>query len=299
MTTAKASDARTTGNHGDPLRARERLRRAVARANTRAQLFGSSRPVELDRFVIRHFLASGATADVYAAQDRRRAAMVALKVLDPAVAPALVDALRRVQTIVHPNVVPIYEVMSLHSGLGLVVMELVTGPTLRSWIRAQSSWAAQLRVLLQAGEGVAAAHEAGVVHGDFKPEHVLVSRDGRIRVIDYCDAGATAWARHGGPQVVGTPLYMAPEQARGRRADERTDQFAFCVAALELLFGVVGVPPADRLRRAPLPASRGDHARGSAPPSRLVRVLLTGLAPEPHQRYSSMRALLDALGRCL
>jgi Tol biopolymer transport system component len=178
-----------------------------------------------------------------------------------------------------------------------------------------------LAVLMQAGRGLAAAHAADLVHRDFKPENVLVGRDGRARVGDFGLATATATATmpassptlvdteplaplergsltHLGV-VIGTPLYMAPEQHLGAPVDPRTDQFSFCVTLYRALFGkhpFVG-DTREALVRSILAGAVVEPGREARVPRTVVRALRRGLAARPPDRHSSMQALLDELER--
>jgi serine/threonine protein kinase len=143
----------------------------------------------------------------------------------------------------HPNIVQVYDVGKLGSGVFLA-MEFVHGCDLREWRqRARRAWREVLATYVQAGQGLVAAHAAGIVHRDFKPDNVLIGEDGRVRVVDF------GLARPGEPTpdetppsvsasrmaveltqagaFIGTPAYMAPEQLRREPADERSDQFSF------------------------------------------------------------------------
>src|SRR5205085_3133038 len=139
----------------------------------------------------------------------------------------------------HPNVIAVHDVGEWHEHV-FIAMELVDGGTLRQWLRrADRSRREILEVFRQAGRGLAAAHAAGLVHRDFKPDNVLVGSDGRVRVTDFGlarDLGSRSPEAAGGSPplhltaagaLVGTPAYMAPEQLDGKPADARSDQFAF------------------------------------------------------------------------
>src|SRR5204863_3155819 len=138
----------------------------------------------------------------------------------------------------HPNVLPVHD-SGQHGDQVFVAMELVDGSTLREWMGAKRRLRRQiLAAFVSAGRGLAAAHQAGLVHRDFKPDNVLVGRDGRVCVTDFglaqADLGAAVvrgkvavdapLTRTG--LLAGTPAYMAPEQLRGERVDARSDQFA-------------------------------------------------------------------------
>jgi len=143
-----------------------------------------------------------------------------------------------------PHVVAVYDV-GLHEGTVYLVMEYIDGPTLSEWLRAEKRSTAEiLRVFGDAARGLWAAHQKGLVHRDFKPENVLVTRDGRAKVTDFGLARETeSWLLLRLPDdvaaaepyaptrgLVGTPAYMAPELFEGERATPQSDQFAFAVS---------------------------------------------------------------------
>jgi tetratricopeptide (TPR) repeat protein len=200
-------------------------------------------------------------------------------------------------------------------------MEFVEGGTLKQWLRARPRTRHEvLSVFVQAGRGLQSAHEAGLVHRDFKPDNVLVSTKGHAQVLDFGLAKATedgeralvderpTEALHSLNShltqvgaILGTPAYMAPEQHLGEPTDARTDQFSFCVALYEALYGnppfygdnlmsLANAVLSGKVAEAP----RESYAR--VPPW-LRRILLKGLSVHPADRYSTMAALLDDLGR--
>ncbi len=208
----------------------------------------------------------GGMGVVYAAHDSELDRRVAIKLLrrDASTAADVSRArlMREAQAMArlsHANVIDIYEIGSFGEHL-FVVMELIDGVTLREWLRlAPRSWREIVRVFVAAGDGLAAAHRAGIVHRDFKPDNVLISTSGRICVTDFGLARINAHEVEAsvsspvGPRdselaaapdhtyagrLVGTPAYMAPEQMRGEPTDARADVFAFCAALYEALYGV-------------------------------------------------------------
>ncbi|MCH9680346.1 MAG: serine/threonine-protein kinase [Deltaproteobacteria bacterium] len=288
-------------------------------------LFGNkaATAVRAGRFVILERIGAGGMGTVFQAYDPQLDRRVALKVLrssaeqvDRAAASRIQREALALARLSHPNVVTIHEVGTANDQTFLA-MEYVEGEDLASWLQSHppgspSRHARALDLLVQAGRGLAAAHHAGFVHRDFKPGNVLVGNDGRARVADFGLVQATGeWSSEVDfePQpiddqssvnpntarftqtgtVMGTPRYMPPEQQMGGIVDARSDQFAFCVTAWELLFGT---PPWPRRPKPSAPPSRPAGA-----PRWLVGVLLRGLAEEPEHRYPSMNALLDALSK--
>ncbi|MDC0675194.1 serine/threonine-protein kinase [Nannocystis radixulma] len=274
------------------------------------------------RYVVMSLLGAGGMGVVYAAHDPELGRPVALKLLRPhpdGPRRELEDRLRReaqaMARLSHPNVAAIHDVGRIGDRI-FIAMELIRGQTLAAWLRAapRSRQEILARFLL-AGRGLAAAHAAGLVHRDFKPENVLVSDDGQVRVVDFGLARAsgdeplaiTAPSVDGTQladltatgAVLGTPSYMAPEQHAGRPAEARSDQFSFCVALYTALYGqrpfagdtVESLALAVRDGRlAPVP-------RGARVPRHLRRPLLRGLAVAPADRFPTMDALLAALAR--
>jgi tetratricopeptide (TPR) repeat protein/predicted Ser/Thr protein kinase len=266
----------------------------------------------LARFTLERRLGSGAMGEVWAARDPELDRTVAVKVLAPrwTSARARVRLLREAQALAklrHENVVTVFDVGEERGRL-YIAMELAEGQTLADWLRAkQRSWREVRDVFVAAGRGLAAAHAAGIVHRDFKPGNVLVGAAG-VRVVDFglaargdepasVDSGGSPEAadirltRTG--KLVGTPVYMSPEQLRGERATPRSDQWSFCVALHEALYGRRPFAGED------VPALASAIARGprfaAGPPRSLVAILRRGLRVDPEARFPSMDALVAKL----
>ncbi|HEY6179059.1 MAG TPA: protein kinase, partial [Kofleriaceae bacterium] len=199
----------------------------------------------IGRYTILERIGAGGMGVVYAALDPELDRKVAIKILRGDGSDArsrterearLRDEARAMAQLAHPNVVAVFEIDRFHDQVFLV-MELVAGQTLAQWLHDKPrNWRAIVEVFVAAGQGLAAAHAAGLVHRDFKPVNVLVGLDGRVRVTDFglVQDGTLPGDRH---RIAGTPGYMAPEQFRGESADARTDQFNFCVALYRALYG--------------------------------------------------------------
>jgi tetratricopeptide (TPR) repeat protein len=238
----------------------------------------------IGRFLVLGALGMGGMGMVLSAYDPDLERKVAVKLLRGDVwrgdrAQAGREALlREAQTMArlsHPNIVAVHEVGLLDGG-AYVVMEQVEGRTLREWLReGPRSWQEILALVREVGRGLSAAHQEGVVHRDFKPDNVLVGRDGRPRISDF---GLSA----GGEGVAGTPGYMSPQQRAGERGGPETDQYAFCVTLWEALQG-------ER------PAAAPRVPEEPRAPGWIFAALARGLAERPEDRWPSMDALLDAL----
>jgi serine/threonine protein kinase/tetratricopeptide (TPR) repeat protein len=243
------------------------------------------------RYMILSVIGQGAMGVVFAAYDPeidRKVALKLLRVPSRSQEERIAREARALAKAAHPNVVALYDV-GRHDDRTFLVMELVDGQTLRKWLaETPRSRQAIVDVFLSAGEGLAAAHAVGLVHRDFKPDNVLVARDGRALVADFgLTYDAESSTQPGA--FVGTPAYMAPEQKAGLHASARSDQFAFCVSLREALSGR---PPV-----APLQAKSDPATRARDVPPRIEAVLSRGLAEQPDGRFSSMRELLAALRR--
>lgn len=253
---------------------------------------------KIGRYSVVRALGEGGMGIVLLAHDPELDRPIALKLLlsDEDERARLLREARAMARVSHPNVVTVHEV-GVHAGRVFIAMEFVAGATLQEWLSSSRSPGEVLAILSAAGRGLAAAHQAGVVHGDFKPENVLVGGDGRVRVSDF---GLAVPAEPDGDALanaflIGTPLYMAPEQHRGERASVRSDQYAF---ATTLFLALTGRRPfaASNLRALELEKERGpsdDVIACLASPLRSV--LRRALAPRAEDRYATMNDLLAAM----
>ncbi|HET7500333.1 MAG TPA: serine/threonine-protein kinase [Kofleriaceae bacterium] len=263
----------------------------------------------LGRYTVTERIGSGAMGVVFRADDFGLGRQVALKVLhrpDDELTDRLVREARSMAQVNHPNVVGVYDV-GVTDGTTYIAMELVTGTSLRLWQQQPHTVAEIVEAYIAAGRGLAAAHAAGIVHRDFKPDNCLVGGDGRIRVTDFGLAAArpgesarpTDINLTASGSVLGTPAYMAPEQFTGGNIDPRTDQFNFCVALYEALYGSRPFSGKDfddlgdnvcagKVR----PAPAGSRVSGA-----LRAIVLRGLRVRPGDRFPTMDHLLAELGR--
>jgi hypothetical protein len=275
----------------------------------------------VSRYVLGERLGAGAMGVVYAATDPELRRNVAVKLMrgawvrsgGAAARARVIREARALARISHPNVIAVHDVGMLGDEV-FIAMELVRGANLRAYLRdARPSVAHILEVFTAAGQGLAAAHRAGVVHRDFKPDNVLVGDDGRVRVTDFglalaaaaevdpapaASAGANVEHTDAGT-LIGTPAYMAPEQHAGAHVDPRSDQFSFCVALYEALHGERPFQGESREQVA-RNAQQGKVAPRppqSRVPGSLRAILMRGLAPDPADRFLGMPDLLRALGR--
>jgi serine/threonine protein kinase len=205
-------------------------------------------PSQLGRYTIRRILGRGGVGAVYEADDPELGRRVAIKVLREDREGDTEDLRREAQALarlVHPNVVTVHDVGVAGDDV-YVVMQLVSGQTIDAYLAARRTRADKIVELYRkAGEGLVAAHAAGLVHCDFKPGNILVDDHGHVRVSDFGLAKMTGDAN----RVAGTPAYMAPEQFVGI-ATPASDQYAFSVALWESLAGERPFADTGRIRRA-------------------------------------------------
>jgi len=280
-----------------------------------------ARGTQVGRYVVTHVLGAGGMGVVYAAFDPELDRKVAIKLLQALPGGSesggqtwLLREAQAMARLAHPNVVAVYDVGAMPGDRVFVAMELVEGVTLRDWLRQRHTWREILAVMRAAGTGLAAAHAAGLVHRDFKPDNVLVGNDGRVRVMDFGlarlrgtdEPAARTSDRHieaksplserltATGAVLGTPAYMAPEIYGGHAADARADQFAFGVALYEALYRVrpfTRQDLVDQRATAPKPPA------AAKVPAWLERVVLRAIALDPEARFATMEAMLAELAK--
>jgi hypothetical protein len=256
------------------------------------------------RFVVIGVVGRGGMGVVLSAFDPELDRKVALKLLaDQPDAERRARLLREAQAMArlsHPNVVTVYEVghAAEHP---FIAMELVEGTTLRGWLAERPrGWREIVEIFVAAGRGLVAAHDAGLVHRDFKPDNVLLGRDGRPRVGDF-GLSASGIALDDAGKLLGTPSYMAPEQWLGGEVDARTDQFAFCTALWRALWEQAPFADDDvaTLREAVLAGHFRKPPTQRGVPGWIEPALRRGLDRDPRARWPSLEALLDHLERRL
>ena len=284
-------------------------------------------PSRIGRFFIFRQLGEGGMGRVFLGYDEELDRKLAIKLWHGARDHTMrVRVLREAQALArlsHPNVITVYEVGE-EQGRVYLAMEYVEGETLRRWVEDKPRTpAAILARYVEAGRGLAAAHRAGILHRDFKPDNAIAGADDRVRVLDFglaraerslladeslSDRPVLRVSSAGGVldapmtvvgTVIGTPAYMPPEQLAGETTDVRSDIFSFSVSLWEALYQVRPFR-ADSIKELSAKIERGEVDEGSgrrAVPRPLRTALLKGLAADPDDRWQSMDELLLALER--
>ncbi|MGH1347179.1 MAG: serine/threonine-protein kinase [Nannocystales bacterium] len=281
----------------------------------------------IGRYLVVDTLGAGAMGVVYRAYDPDLDRTLALKVVSQRADGSsrgekeqarLLREAQAMARVSHRNVIQVFDVGMIDSAV-YVAMEFVDGTTLKEWLAPKRTPQQVLRLFEAAGRGLAAAHSQGLIHRDFKPDNVMVDRNDLPRVLDFglartsdrTDTDEITQSLRSAERsisleasmteagaLMGTPAYMSPEQYRGEPADQRSDQFAFCVALFEAL---VGRRPFEGRTLTALAASvtRGKvDLPDNSPVSRgVMQAILRGLSVEPDDRHASMDALLARLVR--
>ena len=252
------------------------------------------------RYEIVSLLRQGGMGEVYTAHDRNLGRRVALKILprnrtsDPERVARFVREAQASSTLNHPSIVAVHDAGS-EGDVHFLAMELIDGESLTDWMRKRRSLANRVEVMAQVAEGLAKAHDAGIVHRDLKPDNIMVTRDGRAKIVDF---GVAKLTERLGERTalsgvttptsrVGTTAYMAPEQVEGKTIDRRTDVFAFGSVLYELLTGAnpFAAPQyADTIHNVVHLDPTMDRV-----PRELRRIVRRCLRKDVEQRYDSMR----------
>ncbi len=281
------------------------LLRALARA--------PSIPVDpqVAHFRLHERIGAGGMGVVHRATDGKLGRDVALKLLPPSVAGdedrrrRFLREARSAAAVTHPNIVTVYEIGEAEDGRVFIAMELVAGETLRARVeRGRVPVAEALRIATRIARGLAKAHAAGLVHRDLKPDNVMVTTDGEVKILDFGLAKATDTAAPTEVRteskvtetgaILGTPSYMSPEQATGKPVDARSDVFSFGALVYELLRGqrpFVGDSAAELI----IAIARDEPAPLRGVPDALARVVARCMKKRPSERYADGGEVLAAL----
>lgn len=261
---------------------------------------------EIGGYRVVSLLGEGGMGEVYLADDLSLGRRVAVKLLPLPFTSNVgwlhrfTEEARAASALNHPNIITVHQIGEFDKRR-YIVTEFIDGETLRSRIeRGPLPEGEAVNIAVQAARALQAAHGAGIVHRDIKPENLMIRRDGYVKVLDFGlaklrpgeDIGETAAPRPQAPRtqvgtVLGTPDYMAPEQAKGRPVDARADIFSLAVVLHEMVRGA-------------LPVESGGHSRderqpGQKPSPGLARILARGLAADPTARYQRIEDFLDQL----
>ena len=297
--------------------------------------------VRIGRYRLENQLGQGAFGVVYRAFDPRLGRHVALKIIKPTRHRDLSKVQGRIQReanalarLRHPNVVRVHETgqstVDDEGNPGVyLAMELVEGTTLHNWAKTnRSDWRRVIKAYLVAGRALAAAHQVGIIHRDFKPSNVMISNDGVIKVLDFgmarseetTEVGRDTGGWHenvptgagvalAAPEAdltlsgecVGTPQFMSPEQHEGSGTTHAADQYAFCMSLYEALYGEspFRAKSVEGLFALKAKGLRARAPKGAAVPRAVYRVLQRGLQPEPGARFADMASLLEAIERAM
>ena len=271
-------------------------------------------PQQIGNYLLLDELGAGGMGFVYAAYDTQLDRRIALKLMHNRGRTASGRIRREAQAMArlsHPNIVTIYGVHSLSENDLAIAMEYVEGRSLTELLASEPrmDWMAVRSIFTQAARGLAAAHDAGLVHRDFKPGNLLVTDDGQAKIIDFGlvyaeqdssppfspedvsgESEESVKLTNSGARI-GTPAYMAPEQFNGEPVDGRTDQFAFCLCLYEAVYGqrAFAVDTFEDLRKRVRAGQWILPKRPDDVPRSVEDILRRGLSSAPERRFLSMR----------
>ena len=271
--------------------------------DVRSALFGRPpQALRVGRYEVGERIGHGGGGTIYRGHDPSLKRDVAIKfVRDEGNRARVLKEAQALARLSHPNVVQVYDVGQYAMGV-FIAMELLNGQNIGDWLAAAPRSPAEiLTTFLAAGEGLVAAHDAGLVHRDVKPTNIFLVDDGTVKLLDFGVAGASRDdGTHPDPTDGtrslggGTPWFMAPEQYRDHVADAKSDQYTLCFSLVEALCGRTQAADLAELQRRKLAGT----VVGAWPPGvdRSTRTaLLRGLDPDPTRRFESLRELLDAV----
>src|SRR6266508_3050098 len=269
---------------------------------------GATPQILLGRYEVGRLLGAGGMAEVYEGHDRLLARRVAIKILlsqyahDPAFLARFRREAQSAASLSHPNIVSVFDTGS-EGDTWFIVMEYVDGRTLKDIIRAEGAlyWARAAGVAADVAGALAVAHARGIVHRDVKPGNVMLTTEGKVKVMDFGIARATAVPSITQTSaVVGTAQYIAPEQAQGREADARSDLYSLGCCLYEMVTGQVpftGPTPIAIAYRHIQEDPTPPRAVNAGVPGWLERVCLKAMAKRPEDRYQTATELQQDLDR--
>ena len=261
-----------------------------------------------DRYEILERIGSGGMSDVYRARCHKLNRLVAIKVLkeefsqDASFVEKFKMEAQAAARLSHPNIVNVYDVVD-EGDLHYIVMELVEGITLKSYIAKKGMLGTReaIGIALQMAQGIEAAHENGIVHRDIKPQNIIISMDGKVKVTDFGIARAAS-SQTMSATAVGSVHYISPEQARGGYCDTRSDIYSFGVTLYEMMTGKVPFEGDNTvtvaLAHLEEPMERPSAVNPSVPVS-LEKIILKCTQKKPEYRYGSMGEVIEDLRRAL
>ena len=261
-----------------------------------------------DRYEILEKIGSGGMSEVYKAKCHKLNRLVAIKVLkseftsDAGFVSKFKMEAQAAAGLSHPNIVNIYDVVD-DGDLHFIVMELVEGITLKSYIKKKGRLDARetIGIAIQVAQGIEAAHEQHIIHRDIKPQNMLISMDGKVKVADFGIARAVS-SQTMNSTVVGTVHYISPEQARGGFSDERSDLYSLGITMYEMVTGRVPFDGENTVTVAlshleepiPVPSLLNPEVTPS-----LERIILKCTEKRPENRYANAADLIGDLRRAL